>query len=446
MLFVGCTAVDVGAPDVRRSERTVIETASTPQTEVTAVRMVHSAVQDNSISVGLVADIRNEFARTSHKETDIESRQKRLAFGFFPAAAELYCVPGNAVRSPCFKHSYPVTFALCLPFMPLGTASSLFLELPVGSYDCSKGKARDAYSHVGVLGFHKYTATSKWTEGGPKRLVGPLISTQSAVPVPGPYEVELDIPALGQRPLSSIAGSDGCAIFKLPSVTQDQTVRARVMFRHAPGLYGQVADDVSHQALNMAAGRRYEFGIALRGDGRQQGTVRPCEPAAQPFSILEVRPGGGGRYVVRVEVLDYSQTLEIALRIVQPHVRRLVRENFQSNNPGEPLHYIRECLEYETEKGGRVLVFTGWAFSVRPAENGWRYDPHTRKGWVRIRIVGGMPAEDAKRWARKDIDAIVADKNIVTVLGAAPPPGAKYRSLGETFEDGILKIDFEAVE
>ena len=444
-LLSGCRAIDIGQPTVTRRERVVCETAPSPRIEVSGVRMVHYAASDGTISVGLVADVRDEFARTSHKETDVESKQKRLAFGFFPAAAELYCVPDKAVRPACFKRSYPATFLLGLPFSPLGTLRSLFLELPAGSYDCSKGKARDAFSHVGILGFHKYTSTSRWVEAGPKRPEAPQIAVSNSVPVPGPYEVEFTIPDIGQRPQTSVAKGDGRAIFSLPAVTCDQTVRVHVVFRHSTGLFGQVPQEYARQVLDMVAGRRYEFDLTLKGDGLKRIQTPEKGDSAPAYKILDVRPENHGRYVVRVEVLDKSKTLDIALRIIQPDVRRHVRENFQANNSTDPA-YIRECLQYETEEDGRILVFTGWAFSVRPAEDGWSYDANTRRGWVCVRIAGGIPAEDAKRWARENIESVIRDKNIVVPDGGPPPPGAKYRSLGETLEKGILKVEFEATE
>jgi hypothetical protein len=57
-----------------------------------------------------------------------------------------------------------------------------------------------------------------------------------------------------------------------------------------------------------------------------------------------------------------------------------------------------------------------------------------------------MTAEEAKRWARDNIEAIAREKNVLLEAGGAPPEGAVYRSLGETLEDGVLTVEFEAVE
>ena len=98
------------------------------------------------------------------------------------------------------------------------------------------------------------------------------------------------------------------------------------------------------------------------------------------------------------------------------------------------------------ENDGEYLTFTGWVFSVRPAEDGWYYDAASRTGWIRLRVTGGIPASEAEAWAHENIAEIVKYKNAVLEPGKAPPPGAAFRSLGEKFEDGILTIEFEAVQ
>ena len=163
------------------------------------------------------------------------------------------------------------------------------------------------------------------------------------------------------------------------------------------------------------------------------------------YRIVGIDPKEGGRYAVRVEILDQEQTFGV-LNKVKPDVQRLIREDFKSKNPGVALQYVRDYLDYRTEDDGRILVYTGWAFSVRPVEDGWQYDHESRRGWVRLRIGGGMPAEEAKRWARENIAAIVSEKNVALESGKAPPSGATFRSLGESFEGGVLTVEFEAAE
>ena len=172
----------------------------------------------------------------------------------------------------------------------------------------------------------------------------------------------------------------------------------------------------------------------------------PPPPPAKPlYFIVGIEPLNDGQYVVKAEVEDRSQTFKI-INEIKRDVQNLVREDFASQHTADEPKDIRESLKYNTEEDGRILVFTAWAFSVRPVEDGWKYDPGTRKGQVRLRVKGGMPASEAKQWARDNISAIVSEKNIVIEAGSAPPVGAKFRSLGENFTNGVLTVEFEVVE
>ena len=51
-----------------------------------------------------------------------------------------------------------------------------------------------------------------------------------------------------------------------------------------------------------------------------------------------------------------------------------------------------------------------------------------------------------KAWARENIAAVVTDKNVLLTAGERPPEGATFRSLDENFSDGILTVEFEAVQ
>ena len=70
------------------------------------------------------------------------------------------------------------------------------------------------------------------------------------------------------------------------------------------------------------------------------------------------------------------------------------------------------------------------------------YDANTRRGKLSVRFNPGQ-YEEARAWARKNIETLARDKNIALVTGQIPPD-AKYYSLGETVKDGnILEIEFK---
>lgn len=132
-------------------------------------------------------------------------------------------------------------------------------------------------------------------------------------------------------------------------------------------------------------------------------------------------------------------------REVQPDLEASLRESFCAANPGIGEQSVRAYVSSDFG-ADRTIRLSGVAFSVAPVADGWRYDADSRRGTVRLRVSAHMRPEDAKQWARENVSAIVSEKNVAIEAGKAPPRGATYRSLSETFENGVLTVEFEAVQ
>lgn len=177
------------------------------------------------------------------------------------------------------------------------------------------------------------------------------------------------------------------------------------------------------------------------------GRPRPSveSPKAAPYEITTEEVFSKGRAVYRVSITDSSMTAFDVVKAVRPEIETILKDAFASEVPGLSPDSIRAYVVPEFCEN-RVIRFRGWAFAAKPVADGWRYDSDTRRGVARFRLSGGMPPEEAKRWARENIEAIAMEKNVVLEAGAMLPAGAKYRSLGEKLEDGVLTVEFEAVE
>ena len=141
-----------------------------------------------------------------------------------------------------------------------------------------------------------------------------------------------------------------------------------------------------------------------------------------PYGIETIQPYSLGKALYRVTIHNESLTAFDVERLVRPEIERILRMAFAAENPGVSDSSIR-AYAIPDFGNDRTLLFSGRVFSIEPVEDGWNYNPNTRCGWVRLRIFGGMSAEDAKRWARENISAIVADKNVVIETGKALPSG-----------------------
>ena len=88
-----------------------------------------------------------------------------------------------------------------------------------------------------------------------------------------------------------------------------------------------------------------------------------------------------------------------------------------------------------TQIEGRGVVLTIAPVSLN-------YDSITRHGVLSVRFVANQ-YEEARSWAKRNIETLARDKNIALVTGQLPPE-ARYYSLGEKLKDGnVLEIEFK---
>jgi len=72
----------------------------------------------------------------------------------------------------------------------------------------------------------------------------------------------------------------------------------------------------------------------------------------------------------------------------------------------------------------------------------YQFDAKTRRGSVVVDI--GDKGFQARLWVIKNIGMVCSSKNIAMEAGRESFSGAKYTVLDESFQSGLLKIDFEA--
>ena len=196
-------------------------------------------------------------------------------------------------------------------------------------------------------------------------------------------------------------------------------------------------------------GEKLPHGVAVRKETKAEGKGNASKAVAvkarAPYEITTEEAFSKGQAVYRVNITDSGLTAFEVVRMVKPEIETVLRDALAARMPGLPQDAIRAYVVPEFAEN-RVIRFRGWAFAMKPIADGWRYNPETRRGVARFRLSGGMPPEEAKRWARENIEAIVMEKNVALEAGVAPPEGAKYRSLGEMLEGGVLTVEFEVVE
>ena len=471
----GCVVCPVGEPKRWTTTETLRETARQPaRSEITDVSAVMAQPSADTFRVSLLAWFQDEYPRTEQKKSVTTTEQRLLACGFFPGAAEEYCMPEGAKPLRCMEPDYATAFVLgalpCGVFVALGTAEALVFELPFGSYECPK--KNDSATHLGLVGFHKYTATTRGAPVyGPKTPIASDLRTRSNY-LPGPYEVELSIPDLKHTARQALEQGQTATLFKLPAVQRDCTVEAVVSFSNkAPG------SDESAKAIEHAKRKTWTTNLALKAPPPPPPPPSPPpprvvrsapkpEPVPEPqvrevvreihhYHEVEKKPeeppytvekaiDGTGRTVWRIKMRGDQNAFSVD-REVHAQLLQELRDDFAGRNPNVPRGEINAWATYTTEDGGRTLVYEGEASSLIPKLESLRYDAATRRGEVTMRLTEGADLRQSKDFVRRNISAIVCDKNVV-LTGERPPDGARYRSLDENFADGVLTVEFEAVE
>lgn len=94
----------------------------------------------------------------------------------------------------------------------------------------------------------------------------------------------------------------------------------------------------------------------------------------------------------------------------------------------------------EFKLNGRQIEGRGVILTITPVS--LTYDSNRRRGVLSVRF-GANQYEEARNWARRNIETLARDKNIALVTGQLPPE-ARYYSLGEKLKDGnVLEIEFK---
>lgn len=95
-----------------------------------------------------------------------------------------------------------------------------------------------------------------------------------------------------------------------------------------------------------------------------------------------------------------------------------------------------DFLEYNINENvisGRAVVIVLNVLAIE-------YDPHSRRGKIKARIVPAQ-LEMARSYLKRNLSVIVRDKNIALEVGRLPPE-ARFYSLAEDMKGDVLEVEF----
>ena len=395
-LDTGCVAIPMGKETFTHTD-TIYETASSPcRSDVVSV--TPQCVQRGEVAIAKIGlEVQEEYERYSHQETVTVHKRKKLAVGILPGFASIAINPSDGILAPEMElnpndtkdiyqsrqrwlaaeflmpfsfgvlngfttfcslfcghfeeyETFPVTREWAGPYWDRLQRFPKSDQAKIGMFGASTETARAVKrgSSLGLVGVHKYF----------KLKIDPM---QRSVSVPagtstqcksmaaiGPYMTQFEIPALGHKNWKQVPRGDTQATFDLPKVSRDCTVEAVVTFQAAPTASG-TPSDLTRQALAKVANREWRFDLVLKGTGTQPPPrqpivpIRPQPPPKPLYEIESIEPLGDGQYVVRAKIIDKSKTFDIG-RMLEPEVKRKIREDFSATHLGVPVHEIRRHL------------------------------------------------------------------------------------------------------
>ena len=481
----GCIAWNVGSPETsvervgsRIESKTLSERAVSAEPSVLQPDGRHVVVR---IAGKTERELESLFIATEKAVT----KQRRMAFGLFPGWAEIAYDRNSRFSSNLkmlnrglFDERTPV--CLLIPTAPLAysfvfagtlaggivyTPYATFIEPFSENHECFVPEAEPVpamCAHMAVFGFHRHQRIV--LEKASDRVESSSVRTESrSRSVPGPWRARLEVPSIRYDRTVSVTAGGNEASFDIPATETGGSAQGTVTILEPEAGAAAIRNEADREFVRIVSGVRRNVAVSIPRKpgafpGPPSGTVvtnyflvehrtEPAEPRGR-YRLYDETPYAQGRLAKRMEILDGTPVHEL-LPKVREVVEGDVRRAFLEANPGVDESLVRA---FATERfNGDVVYFDAVAYAVLPdvEPDGGGYDSETRRGIVRLRVRGRTTPEKlrkAKEWARDNISAIVADKNIVLEAGQPPPPGAKYRSLGETFENGVLMVEFEALE
>ena len=159
------------------------------------------------------------------------------------------------------------------------------------------------------------------------------------------------------------------------------------------------------------------------------------------FEIVDFRKDGdcAHRYAFTLRLRSGSSISLRESRNLQKMLRSMVREDYQASFPDVAAGSLVVDFPEFSLCGNAVA---GRAAVLSLAVESLRYDHHAHLGTMRLRI-GENQFEDARRYARRNIESLVRDKN-VALDARAIPPAATFYIRDEKLKGDVLEVVFKA--
>jgi len=202
---------------------------------------------------------------------------------------------------------------------------------------------------------------------------------------------------------------------------------------------GEIADAASARELERQRERQERLERQERE--RQNAASRaaaPANPGGYIVEQFERATNDDFAYTFRLRFRDGAPSGLSAMNQVKNELRQAVTTDYAATYGGSAGEVKVDFPAFSMKDA----VVEGRAEVMRIAVKSLRYDSSSQKGVISVKI-GANRFEDARKWVRKNIEALAKDKNVALTTGQIPPNARFYLGAERVLEGNVLEIEFE---
>ena len=187
----------------------------------------------------------------------------------------------------------------------------------------------------------------------------------------------------------------------------------------------------------------FDENITIMGFLRSKGELpdRKLPQVAQTYHIVSCERESGNdfsyRFVLKLNNKDDNSLAVFSF--IQKEFRDAIKRDYAESFPGVKLDSLFvDFPEYKLNNDkieGRAVVLLISIIAIT-------YDPNTRTGKLAVKVNANQ-YEEARKWIRKNIEALARDKNIALTTGEIPPAAKFYLGREELKDGNVLEIEFK---
>jgi hypothetical protein len=215
-------------------------------------------------------------------------------------------------------------------------------------------------------------------------------------------------------------------------------------FNESPAVHNAIVDALSRKAFeagetDLKTPPKKVVSAAGAGGNRH---VPASTAREMPYKVVHFsrRSGNGLSYHFILDVTAQERSLSVFKEIRREFAKEIIDDYAETFSVRDVSSLHADFVDFRLD--GSRLEGDAVVMSVTPVAL-VDYDAKSCKGKITVRFNTFVDREYARKWAVRNIELLVRDKNIHLTAGEIPPNG-EYVSLNESWRENELEISFMA--